>query len=44
MHGDVLREWKAAGGASGRYGYPVSDTVSDGGRLTCQFEGGTITA
>jgi uncharacterized protein with LGFP repeats len=44
VHGDVLREWKAAGGASGRYGYPVSDTVSDGGRLTCQFEGGTITA
>ncbi|MDF2145058.1 hypothetical protein [Knoellia sp. p5-6-4] len=44
VHGDVLREWKAAGGESGRYGYPVSDTVSDGGRLTCQFEGGTITA
>ena len=45
VYGAVLNEWKDAGGADGRYGYPVSDTVeTDGGRLTCEFEGGTITA
>jgi hypothetical protein len=44
VYGAVLQEWKAAGGSTGRYGYPLTDTVSQGGRLTCQFEGGTITA
>jgi uncharacterized protein with LGFP repeats len=44
VYGAVLTEWTAAGGASGRYGYPVSDTTASGGRLTCEFEGGTITA
>jgi uncharacterized protein with LGFP repeats len=40
----VLSQWKAAGGATGKYGYPVTDTVSSNGKLTCTFEGGTITA
>ena len=45
VYGAVLTQWKAAGGATGRYGYPVTDTVATGdGRLTCTFEGGTITA
>jgi uncharacterized protein with LGFP repeats len=45
VYGAVLAEWKAAGGASGEYGYPLTDTVdTDNGRLTCTFEGGTITA
>lgn len=44
VYGDVLTQWKAAGGAGGSYGYPLTDTVSSNGRLTCQFEGGTITA
>jgi uncharacterized protein with LGFP repeats len=45
VHGAVLDEWKAEGGAGGRYGYPLTDTVeTPGGRLTCEFEGGTITA
>jgi hypothetical protein len=45
VHGGVLDEWKAEGGAGGRYGYPLTDTVeTPGGRLTCEFEGGTITA
>jgi uncharacterized protein with LGFP repeats len=44
VYGAVLSEWKDAGGATGRYGYPVSDTTASGGRLTCVFEGGTITA
>jgi uncharacterized protein with LGFP repeats len=44
VYGGVLQQWKAAGGATGRYGYPLTDTVSQDGRLTCRFEGGTITA
>ncbi|HET8767741.1 MAG TPA: hypothetical protein VFM86_10495, partial [Pedococcus sp.] len=45
VYGAVLTQWKAAGGATGRYGYPVTDTVATGdGRLTCTFEGGAITA
>ncbi len=44
VHGSVLEQWKAAGGASGSYGYPLTDTVESGGRTTCQFEGGTISA
>ena len=44
VYGGVLSQWKAAGGATGKYGYPVTDTVSSNGRLTCTFEGGTITA
>jgi uncharacterized protein with LGFP repeats len=45
VYGAVLTQWKAAGGSTGRYGYPVSDTTAaSGGRLTCEFEGGTITA
>jgi LGFP repeat len=45
VYGSVLTAWKAAGGAAGRYGYPVTDTTATNtGQLTCQFEGGTITA
>ena len=44
VHGSVLEQWKAAGGASGSYGYPLTETVESGGRTTCQFEGGTISA
>ena len=45
VHGAVLTAWKSEGGATGRYGYPVADTTdAGGGRLTCTFEGGTITA
>jgi uncharacterized protein with LGFP repeats len=44
VYGGVLSQWKAAGGATGKYGYPVTDTVSSNGKLTCTFEGGTITA
>jgi uncharacterized protein with LGFP repeats len=46
VYGAVLTAWKAAGGAEGSYGYPVSDTgpTPDGTQLTCTFEGGTITA
>jgi uncharacterized protein with LGFP repeats len=45
VYGTVLSEWKAAEGADGRYGYPLTDTTAvGGGRLTCTFEGGTITA
>lgn len=45
VYGNVLTEWKQAGGATGGYGYPVSRTLADGGgRLSCTFEGGTITA
>lgn len=44
VHGAVLEEWKSHGGADGRYGWPVSDTTTTSdGRLTCDFEGGTIT-
>ena len=45
VYGGVLTQWKAAGGATGTYGYPVTRTLrtADGG-LTCTFEGGTITA
>ncbi|MEO5745961.1 MAG: hypothetical protein ABIQ53_15415 [Terracoccus sp.] len=43
VHGAVLTEWKSAGGATGRYGFPVGDTVvAPGGGLSCEFEGGTI--
>ena len=45
VYGDVLSEWEASGGAAGTYGFPTSHTVEAGqGRLTCTFEGGTITA
>ena len=45
VYGSVLTAWANAGGAGGSYGYPVTDTTATGdGRLTCQFEGGTITA
>ncbi|QGN58634.1 hypothetical protein [Nostocoides sp. HKS02] len=45
VYGSVLTGWTNAGGAAGSYGYPVTDTTATGdGRLTCQFEGGTITA
>jgi uncharacterized protein with LGFP repeats len=45
VYGAVLTQWKAAGGAAGQYGYPVSRTQPTAdGRLTCTFEGGTITA
>jgi uncharacterized protein with LGFP repeats len=45
VYGSVLTAWQAAGGADGRYGYPLTDTTATGsGQLTCQFEGGTITA
>ena len=42
--GSVRTQWKAEGGATGPWGYPLSDTrqLADG-RLTCTFEGGTIT-
>jgi uncharacterized protein with LGFP repeats len=44
VYGAVLAQWQAAGGAGGRYGYPLTDTTpGPGGSLTCQFEGGTIT-
>ena len=42
--GAVLTEWKAQGGAAGSYGYPITDTTTVDGKLTCTFEGGTITA
>lgn len=45
VHGPVLTAWKQAGGSTGPYGYPVTDTTTTaGGQLTCTFEGGTITA
>jgi uncharacterized protein with LGFP repeats len=44
VYGGVLTEWTAAGGAAGRYGFPLSDTVVSGNGLTCTFENGTITA
>jgi uncharacterized protein with LGFP repeats len=45
VHGAVLDTWRADGAADGRYGYPLSDTTATpDGRLTCTFEGGTITA
>lgn len=44
VYGGVLTKWKLAGGAAGSYGYPITDTISSDGRLTCDFEGGTITA
>lgn len=44
VYGAVLAEWLAEGGAGGRYGYPLTDTVPAGNQLTCTFEGGTITA
>ena len=45
VYGNVLAEWKAAGGATGSYGYPLTRTLSGSdGQLTCPFEGGTITA
>jgi hypothetical protein len=43
VYGSVLTAWRAAGGSSGRYGFPVSDTVVSGEGLTCTFENGTIT-
>jgi uncharacterized protein with LGFP repeats len=45
VYGAVLTSWKAAGGADGSYGYPLTDTTTTpDGHLTCQFENGTITA
>jgi hypothetical protein len=43
VYSAVLTQWKAEGGAGGRYGYPLTDTTGSGGSLTCRFEGGTIT-
>jgi hypothetical protein len=43
VYGGVLSAWRAEGGAAGRYGYPLTDTVPSGGGLTCTFQGGTIT-
>jgi uncharacterized protein with LGFP repeats len=43
VYGAVLTQWKAAGGAAGSYGYPLTDTTASGDGLTCTFEGGTIT-
>jgi uncharacterized protein with LGFP repeats len=44
VYGSVLTAWKDAGWASGSYGYPLEDTHPTGdGRLTCTFQGGTIT-
>ncbi|HEX5427054.1 MAG TPA: hypothetical protein VFX00_01910 [Pedococcus sp.] len=43
VYGSVLTEWRAAGGAAGRYGFPLSDTVVSGDGLSCTFEHGTIT-
>jgi uncharacterized protein with LGFP repeats len=43
VYGSVLTEWRAAGAAAGRYGFPLSDTVVSGEGLTCTFEHGTIT-
>ena len=45
VYGAVLQAWYAAAGADGTYGYPLTDTtVTPDGKLTCQFEHGTITA
>lgn len=45
VYGAVLTAWANAGGASGSYGYPLTDTTATpDGHLTCQFENGTITA
>ncbi len=45
VYGAVWRAWTAAGGLTGRYGWPLSDvTATADGRLTGRFEGGTITA
>jgi hypothetical protein len=45
VYGAVLTTWRNAGGATGSYGYPVTDTTpTSDGRLTCTFEGGVITA
>jgi hypothetical protein len=45
VYGSVLTAWKAAGGADGSYGYPLTDTTAtSSGQLTCTFEHGTITA
>ena len=42
--GALCVQWKADGGATGTWGYPLSDTRSlPDGRLTCEFEGGTLT-
>nr|WP_238338291.1 hypothetical protein [Pedococcus badiiscoriae] len=44
VYGPVLTQWQRAGGSTGAYGYPLTDTVSTpSGQLTCTFEGGTIT-
>lgn len=43
--GRVLTAWQAAGGAAGRYGYPLANTTTAAdGTMSCRFEGGTITA
>jgi len=45
VRGGVLAAWQAAGGASGRYGYPVENPVpAADGTLSGRFEGGVITA
>ncbi|WP_270888677.1 LGFP repeat-containing protein [Pedococcus sp. 5OH_020] len=45
VYGAVLTQWKLAGGSTGQYGFPLTDTVATAdGQLTCTFEGGTITA
>ncbi|MGG5257955.1 hypothetical protein [Phycicoccus avicenniae] len=45
VHGAVLDQWSAAGGAGGRYGFPLAHVVANAdGTSTGVFEGGTITA
>jgi uncharacterized protein with LGFP repeats len=42
--GAIRDAYFAAGGAAGRYGWPVSDQVCSGGVCRQDFEGGTISA
>jgi uncharacterized protein with LGFP repeats len=45
VRGRVLTAWTADGGAGGRWGYPLQDTVTTPtGAQQQRFEGGTITA
>ena len=40
----IVARWNAEGASRGPYGYPVGDTQVDGSRMSCQFEGGRLTA
>lgn len=45
VRGKVLTAYLAAGGATGRYGFPLENPrTASGGRLTQKFQHGTITA